>query len=81
MIVNFIVEYALYVSEYLARELRDPLVAVQNELLAYPYMISQICLAVKVFRIPYIYEMIEAQRTFDIGLIRDAAKPLAQPMR
>lgn len=35
----------------------------------------------KVLEIPGIDEMIEAQRKFDIGLIRDAANPLARPVK
>lgn len=50
-------------------------------LLAYPFMIAQICMAGGVLELPRIKEMIKARQTFDIGLIKDISNPLAQLMR
>lgn len=44
-------------------------------------MITQICLAAGVLELPWINEMIEDQRIFDIGLIRDVANPLDRLIR
>lgn len=44
-------------------------------------MTTHICLVVGVLEILGINEMIEAWKTFEIRIIWDAAKPLAQPMR
>lgn len=44
-------------------------------------MIIQICLAVGVLEIPRVDAIREARYTFDIGLIHDAANPLARPIK
>lgn len=50
-------------------------------MLANPYLIMQICLAVRVLEPSSIDEIIEARRMIDIELIRDTANPLAQLVR
>lgn len=81
MIANFIVSYKFYIGEFLAQVLKDRAVGRQKELLAYPCMLTQIFLAVGVMELPGIEKMIEAQSTFDIGLIRDATNHLSKTIR
>lgn len=81
MITYFTTGYEFDVGEFLSRELQDREVGHQNTLLAYLYMITQIYLASRVLELTCIDEMIKAGSTFNIELIRDAANPLAQPMR
>ncbi|KAF3648901.1 hypothetical protein FXO38_17947 [Capsicum annuum] len=77
MIAGCIVGYKFDVGDFLCQELRDREVGAQKELLAYPCIIMQICLAMGVLELPRIDEMIEAKRKFNIGIIRDADNPLA----
>ncbi|KAF3678893.1 hypothetical protein FXO37_04142 [Capsicum annuum] len=60
-----------------AEDLRDRVVGDQKALLVYPCM----SLTVRVLELPKIDEIIEAQRTFDNGVIRDEANPLARLVR
>lgn len=73
--------YKFDIAKFLSRELRDRSVGGQKALLGYLCMITQICQVVGVLKLLGIDKMIEARRAFDIGLIRDAAKPLARPVR
>ena len=57
--------------------MKDRVIVGQKALLSYPYMITQIFLVARVLKIPRIDEIIEARRMFDIGIICDAANPLA----
>lgn len=45
-------------------------------LLAYPYLITQLCLVAGVQELSNIDKMIEATNTSDLGLIRDATNPM-----
>lgn len=81
MIVGFPIQCVFNMGEFLAREMRNRVVGDYKALLAYLYKITQIRLAAGFVEIPEINEMIEARRIFDIGLIQDAANPLAQPIR
>lgn len=51
--------------------MRDHTVRGKKLLLAYPCMITQLCLAVEVLELPGIDEFLKAMRTTDLGLIRD----------
>lgn len=81
MIVSFIIGYKFDVVELLSQDIRDHVVGGKKALLAYPSMITQICLVVGVLELPGIDEMIEDRRTTYLGLIRDAANQLGQQVR
>lgn len=70
MIAGFTIKYAFDVGELLSRELRDRAIAKYKPFLAYPCMITQLCLVEGVLEILGFDEMIEAQKTFGIRLIQ-----------
>lgn len=57
--------------------MRDHAIGGEKLLLAYPCLITQICLAAGVMEQPSINKMIEATRTIDLVLIRYTANSLA----
>ncbi|KAF3648907.1 hypothetical protein FXO38_17937 [Capsicum annuum] len=77
MLAGFTAGCAFDVGELLARELRVRKIGSQKAFLAYPCMITQICLALGVMELLGIDEMIDTWRTFDISLIQDMENPLA----
>lgn len=81
MIVGFIVGYDFDVGKFLARELRDRLIRGKKSLLEYPFMITQMCLAVGVQELPGIDEILEATNTTHLGQIRDATNLLVRQTR
>lgn len=58
--------------------MRDCVIRGEKVLLAYPCLITQICLAAGVMELSFIDEMIEAIHTTDLSLIRDAGNPLSR---
>lgn len=44
-------------------------------------MITKICLATRVLELPGKYEMLEAMKTMDLGLMRDVANPLTRQVK
>lgn len=78
MIADFMAIYEFDIIEFLSQEMMDQAIRGEKALLAYPYMIMYICLAVGVLELLGINEMIEAKRTTNLGLIRDTANLLSR---
>lgn len=60
IIAGFTVEYSFDVGEFLDRYFRDRDITAQRVFLAYPYMITQLCLVTEVLKLPGVDEMIES---------------------
>lgn len=61
--------------------MRDQAIGIKKSLMAYPSMITQLCLAAGVQEIPRVDMMIKATNITDHGLIRDIANSMAKMAR
>lgn len=80
-IVGFMTSYEFDIKEFLARYIRDQDIGGEKLLLAYPCLITQLCLAIGVQELLDINKMIESTNTTDLGLIRDTTNLLSRQAR
>lgn len=81
IISYFIAAYEFDVGEILAWDMKYRVVGGGKSLLAYPYLITQLCLAAGVWDLLGIKEIIDATNTSDLGLNRDTTNPMARQAR
>lgn len=81
MIAGFIVVYKFNIKEFLDWGMRYQAIGIKKSLMAYPSMISQLCLATGVQEIPRVDKMIKATNITDHGLIRDIENSMAKKAR
>lgn len=68
-------------GKILAREIRDRTVGMEKIFLAYPWMITQIFFDTGVQELLGIDQFDEPKNCMDLGLIKDAANPMAREAR
>ncbi|KAF3659672.1 putative membrane-bound transcription factor site-2 protease-like [Capsicum annuum] len=81
LIAGFRASYDFDVWEFLAREMRERSIEGQKLLLAYPYLISKLCLTVGLQELSGIDKLVETNNTRNLGLIKDTGNPLSRQAR